>query len=419
MARTAAFGIIVGMKKLVCFLVFALLAAAAFGTVPPPPKSAVSEVSCLQMWPFERVVIINYKLDLKEGSEYSIKFFGSLDGGKTSFDLSEKGVLSRDGAEGTISSSGQHKTLWRPDDSFFGVVTEDMRIKVEVEEQGDLTTYMVVDLENDSISYRSKAPEGGWPEEYKLTKLVLRKIPAGTFTMGSPEDELGRSGNETPHTVTISKDFYIGVFEITQKQYELITGDDPSEYKGGARPVEHVSYKMLRGSEKGAAWPANGDVDDASFLGKLRAKAGMNFDLPTEAMWEMACRAETTTALNDGSNLTNQFVDGSLAKLGRYGANREDGAGGFGEHTVVGSYLPNAWGLYDMHGNVMEWCLDWYAGYDGDATDPVGGESGTYRIIRGGGYVKTAYDCRSAARGASDPGYGFYNYYGFRVVLVP
>ena len=105
---------------------------------------------------------------------------------------------------------------------------------------------MVVDLENDSVSYLSKAPEGGWPEEYKLTKLVLRKIPAGTFTMGSPEDELGRSGNETPHTVTISKDFYIGVFEITQKQYELITGDDPSDYKGGARPVEHVSYIQRR-----------------------------------------------------------------------------------------------------------------------------------------------------------------------------
>ena len=416
MAGIAAFGIIVGMKKLVCFLVFALLAAAAFGTPPPP---VVSDVGGLQMWPFDRCVVINYKLDLKEGSEYSIKFLGTLDGGKTRFDLSERGELSRDGAKGTIAGSGCYKTIWRPDDSFFGVVTDDMRIKVEVEEQGDISTYMVVDLENDSVSYRSKAPEGGWPEEYKLTKLVLRKIPAGTFTMGSPEDELGRSGNETPHTVTISKDFYIGVFEITQKQYELITGDDPSEYKGGARPVEHVSYKMLRGSEKGAAWPANGDVDDASFLGKLRAKTGANFDLPTEATWEMACRAETTTALNDGSNLTNQFVDGSLAKLGRYGANREDGAGGFGEHTVVGSYLPNAWGLYDMHGNVMEWCLDWYAGYDGDATDPVGGESGTYRIIRGGGYVKTAYDCRSAARGASDPGYGFYNYYGFRVVLVP
>ena len=286
------------------------------------------------------------------------------------------------------------------------------------------TKYIVIDIsggpsaEKYPISYLDDVPDGGWTEEYKTTKLVLRKIEPGTFTMGSPA---GRSDNETQHKVTLTNAYYIGVFETTQKQYELITGKNPSKYKGDARPVANVSYNMLRGSDKGATWPASYDVDETSFFGELRTKTQMTFDLPTEAQWEYACRAGTTTALNSGKNLSDETECDEMAEVGRYYYNRSDEKGGYSQHTTVGSYLPNAWGLYDMHGNVYEWCLDWYASYDGDVTDPKGGEEGEYRVLRGGGWRNDAFNCRSAYRsdGYPDDGNDYYGYSGgFRLALV-
>ena len=281
--------------------------------------------------------------------------------------------------------------------------------------------YLVIDLlsETNVIGYLDDVPKGGWTEEYKTTKLVLRRIEPGTFSMGSPKDERGRYDDETQHQVTLTNAYYIGVFETTQKQYELITGDDPSEYKGGARPVESVYYNMIRGNRKGASWPYNNDVDGNSFFGKLRAKIGLIFDLPTEAQWEYACRAGTTTALNDGNNIANIYSDGCLAKLARYYCNRDDGKGGYGEHTTVGSYSPNAWGLYDMHGNVYEWCLDWYKSNlgSGSVTDPKGPDYGSYRVLRGGYYHTFAGACRSACRSFKSPDNADCDV-GFRVFLV-
>ena len=153
----------------------------------------------------------------------------------------------------------------------------------------DPEKYMVVDLSGGTnaasfaISYLDDVPEGGWTEEYKTTKMVLSKIEAGKFTMGSPADELGRYDDEVQHEVTLTKPFFAGVFEVTQKQYELIMGNNPAYYLGDARPVECVSYDMIRGSDKGSGWPANSDVDKTSFLGVLRAKTNQAFDLPTEA----------------------------------------------------------------------------------------------------------------------------------------
>lgn len=238
--------------------------------------------------------------------------------------------------------------------------------------------------------------------------------------MGSPENTLGRNDDEVQHKVTITKPFYIGVFEITQKQYELITGENPSDFKGDSRPVENVSYDMIRGKDKGANWPSNNEVDDYSFLGKLRAKVNMPFDLPTEAQWEYACRAGTLTALNNGKNLTNVKVCRNMNKVGRYYETQCDGKGGYKEHTVVGSYIPNAWGLYDMHGNVYEWCLDWYYYYDiFPAIDPKGAETGKSRVLRGGGWCYFASGCLSSSRYHIYP--NFTNYdgdRGFRVALV-
>ncbi len=273
--------------------------------------------------------------------------------------------------------------------------------------------YMVIDLSGGvnatsyPISYLAEVPSGGWTDEYKTTKLILRRIPSGTFLMGSPSDEQGRYYYdwESLHQVTISKSFYIGIYEVTQKQWELVMGDNPSEYTGKARPVEKVSYDMIRGSLNGIRWPSSSDVDATSFMGTLRTKTSLKtFDLPTEAQWEYACRAGTTTALNSGKDLTGTSSCVNMDEVGRYYYTQSDGKGGCSEHTTVGSYLPNAWGLYDMHGNVCEWCLDWFSTSLGTVpvTDPVGASSGSFRVSRGGFWYGGANRCRSADRSLYD-----------------
>lgn len=242
--------------------------------------------------------------------------------------------------------------------------------------------------------------------------------------MGSPTSELGRNSNETQHEVTISKAFYMGVFEVTQRQWELVMGTKPSYFKTSyeKRPVEQVSYTYIRGSSAGSGWPGSAEVDATSFLGRLRARTGgFAFDLPTEAQWEYACRAGTTTALNSGKNLTGYLQCSNMAEVGRYwynGGQYYDEYGGISTGTAeVGSYKPNAWGLYDMHGNVGEWCLDWWTGDlgSGAATDPVGGSSGSYRVQRGGGWHDYARYCRSANSNGGNPSYSN----GFRLACVP
>jgi formylglycine-generating enzyme required for sulfatase activity len=295
--------------------------------------------------------------------------------------------------------------------------------------------YLVVDLSPGpeaseyQVSYLAEVPDGGWTDVYKTTSLVLRRISAGTFTMGSPEDEIGHQTNETQHQVTLTKDFYVGVFEVTQKQWERVMGTWPSYFTNpdcrDSRPVEQVSYEDIRGSGAGAGWPGNNAVDADSFLEKLRARTSLDFDLPTEAQWEYACRAGTTTALNSGKNLTAEEKCPNVAEVGRYWYNGGAGHSSGGDTSVgsakVGSYLPNQWGLYDMHGNVSEWCLDWWQGDLGssDQTDPRGAASGSGRVGRGGGWINTAELCRSAFRSRFSPSSRYGNL-GFRLVrMVP
>jgi RNA polymerase sigma factor (sigma-70 family) len=287
--------------------------------------------------------------------------------------------------------------------------------------------YLVIDLSggpavsNYPVGYLSAVPSGGWTDEYKTTKLVMRKIPAGTFTMGSPTNELGRSANETQHTVTVSRAFYLGVFEMTQRQWELVMGNKPSYFTNATcyatRPVEQVSYYDIRESTNNSAmspnWPATNAVHADSFMGKLRAKTGLTgFDLPTESQWEYACRAGADTALNSGYNLTNTASDAQMNVVGRYqfqhnGPNtygHDQGVATNGGTAAVGSYQANAWGLYDMHGNVKEWCLDWNVNYPGSVTDPKGAASGSFRVLRGGSWGNDANRCRSAYLYYSWPG---------------
>ena len=290
----------------------------------------------------------------------------------------------------------------------------------------DPPLYMVVyDLDKTEwkVRYTNDGPDLT-DDACRTTELWLRYIPAGKFTMGSPEDEVGHYSDEVQHEVTLTQPFYIGVFECTQKQWQLVKGGDPSAYHGDCHPVEKVSYDDIRGNgaQTGAGWPTYGHaVDETSFMGILRAGTGLTFDLPTEAQWEYACRAGTTTALNSDKNLGNEYQDAFMDDVGRYFYNQSDGKGEYTDHTTVGSYRPNNWGLYDMHGNVNEWCLDWWDGSPYDASsaeDPEGDKTGSNRVIRGGSWREDAAICRSAFRNYGDPSCR-YNYRGFRVALAP
>lgn len=278
---------------------------------------------------------------------------------------------------------------------------------------GYLPTYLVIDLSGGAsatsypVTTLAAPPAGGWTDEYKTTKLVLRVIEAGSYKMNGS------------YYVTISQPFYMGVFEVTQKQYALVVGYNPATYKGDMRPVENVSWNIIRGNSSTHNWPSVTTVYADSFMGTLRAKTGLTFDLPTEAQWEYACRAGTTSKYNNGWNL-----EADLKKLGRYDGNTSDGRGGYSQHTKVGSYTPNAWGLYDMHGNVWEWCLDWDGSLDdgssglSSGTDPKGPTWGELRMKRGGSWGDLAKNCTSSSRDSDIPSnsnnYSAY-YIGFRL----
>jgi len=281
--------------------------------------------------------------------------------------------------------------------------------------QTEKRAYMVIDL-------------SGGTSAATFPVIYLNAIPAGTFTMGSPTGQLGHvMEEEQQRSVTLTKDFYIGVFEVTQRQWELVMGNRPSYFNDPmyyrTRPVERVSYYDIREDPKNAAispnWPQSSQAHRESFMGVLRAKTGMNtLDLPTEAQWEYACRAGTATALNSRRNLMDTQLCPNVAQVGRYRHNGDPfthgGVPPSAGTDLVGAYHPNAWGLYDMHGNVMEWCLDWWSSYSGAVTNPPGAESGSVRMLRGGSWSSTAQSCRSASRDCEWPSDRQHTF-GFRV----
>ena len=232
--------------------------------------------------------------------------------------------------------------------------------------------------------------------------MKFKLIPAGEFMMGSPEDEEKRTIDEKQHRVRITKPFYLGVYEVTQEQFERIMGNNPSDHEGSTNPVEQVIW-----------------AEAAEFCKKLSAREGRTYRLPTEAQWEYACRAGTTTPFNFGSVLNGKRAN--CVGIYPYGTETK---GPWPTHpTSVGSYAANAWGLYDMHGNVSEWCSDWYdidyyaeAPTD-DPTGPTDPMPNPYHVIRGGSWLTYPEDCRSAKR-LIVPDDRFH-FLGFRVVLVP
>jgi formylglycine-generating enzyme required for sulfatase activity len=367
----------------------------------------VSNVTVAQR-PGTKLVDIGYDLAADGPVEISIRI--SADDGATW----TMPATSLSGAVGIPITAGTGKAVvWDSGADWNGHRTTQSRVEIRAVD----TAYLVIDLSagpsagSYPVTYLVGAPVGGWTVEYKTTKLVLRLIPRTNpaFTMGSPTGELGRStsADETQHQVTLTQNFYIGVFEVTQKQWERVMGSWPSFFSNtgvrDARPVEKVSYSDIRGSYGGAGWPASNAVNTGSFVGRLRQRTGLTtLDLPAESQWEYACRAGTAAALNNGTNLTSTTSDPNLNILGR---NYYNGGSGYSQNcglangtAAVGSYLPNAWGLYDMHGNVGEWCLDWYGAYLGTVTDPRGAATGSFRVVRGGCWSGGAMACRSAYR---------------------
>jgi formylglycine-generating enzyme required for sulfatase activity len=331
-----------------------------------------------------------------------------------------KGQLGEPGSDGT-------RTIYLLPVSGF---TEDGTLSVSVSKEG----YTVGGPRTASIYY--------------VPLIEMKLIPAGTFTMGSPASELNRAFEETQHQVTLTKGFYMGKYQVTQAQYQAVMGSNPSDYiaeeffvrEDGITdttnfPVEKVNWYdaivfcnklsilegltpayRISGSTDPVVWGDVPEYNNATWNAVQIVEGSNGYRLPTEAQWEYACRAGTTTAFNWGTNTINStqanynagYVDATNPVMGTY----------LRRTTDVGSSAPNAWGLYDMHGNVWEMCWDWAdSSYysSSPANDPTGPISGNNRISRGGSWYSESFYLRSANRSGSSP-FRRGNSSGFRVV---
>jgi len=260
----------------------------------------------------------------------------------------------------------------------------------------------VSDKSNDPVTLDSAV--AGQSIQFEIgqgQKMTLQFCPPGTFLMGSPPSELKRSYVEDQVQVRIAQGYWMGQTEVTQGQWAALMGSNPSHFKGNDLPVESVDWGEAQ-----------------AFIAKLNQSVplpgGWKYALPTEAQWEYACRAGTESVFSFGNvfNGLEANCDGNYP----YGTSTK---GPYLEKTAkVGSYAPNAWGLYDMHGNVREWCADWYGGKLSGGTDPVGASIGSDRVYRGGSWFDNAHFCRAAHRHGNSS-VNRRKFVGFRVAAVP
>lgn len=368
------------IKQLGAMMVSVLAAVAAYADI----AFEVKDVEAHQRYPWNGKVDIDFTIDSSvEGSNFAVRVEAKDTVGKTNITL--KTVKYEDKV--ALSSleklpAGRHRVTWDADQDVPDALISSLAFSVSawtvneaIPENG---LYMVIDLSAGTteegtgtrfpISYLTAVPKGGWTDEYKTTKLVLRRVPAG-------KDPLGR--------YELTQDFYAGVFEVTEAQWCCVVGGQDFT----STLPKTADYIGIRGSKEGSKWPSSEKVDTDSFLGKLRIMTGLpNLDLPTEAQWEYACRAGTTTAYNVGGAVSDYILTNAV------GWCRENS--GDVRH-VVGKKVPNAWGLYDMHGNLSELCLDIYLNDNSErlkGRDPKGAPLPDvasyyrYRTQRGGDY---------------------------------
>ena len=400
------------MKKMAWMFLFLALTTVAEAAV------SVSEIAVRQRYPWNGLVDIDYEIT---SDNPTAQVYVLLEGRDEEANRPVAMVtLSGDGATAPVGP-GRHRIVWnaKADDPTLHIEA----FKVRIEPFCGIPPYLVIDLTGgpDATSYpvrfSAKAPDVK-DEKFERDELWLRMIFPGTFRMGSPVDEIGRKSTELAHMVRLTQPYYIGIYEVSFDQWMKVMGTNPVPWQPeNHKPVNNVSYEMIRGASLGLGWPAHSGVEADSFMGRLRARTGLDFDLPTEAQWEYACRAGTDTALNSGRNLTSEVQCPNLAEVGRYCYNRDD-ANGL-HRAYSGSYRPNAWGLYDMHGNVWEWCLDRYAtpsSHPDLTVDPPGDGTSTQRVCKGGCDTAVARSCRSASRWSNSTDYRNYEG-GFRVVV--
>lgn len=355
-------------SKLLCLV--AVSVQIVFATAPQ-----VKNVKAMQQYPWGKLYI-SYEVvgDVAANATKGMRPFllvaakdktnGNIYATATSLPEAEHFLSGDIGSEG-----GLHNIIW--DIGAQGKTINSTNIAIVVAYWDEV--YMIIDLSAGAnassypISYLYNVPSGGWSDTYKTTKLVLRRIAPGSVNTGGSN-------------ITLTEPFYMGIFEVTQKQYLLVTGSNPSQGTGDKLPVQNVSYKTIRGSAT--------SVGSYSFMGKLRLRTGLDFDLPRGTQWEYSCRAGTTTTYSYGNSANGDYM--------WYSANNSS------QVHEVGTKLPNPWGLYDMHGNVSEWCHE------------AGSESSLQRH-RGGSWQNRAEDCTSSSLQSRETSFEHYTL-GFRLV---
>ena len=309
---------------------------------------AVRNIKVQQRWPWNGLVDIDYEVICDDANADIYVFFSGIDK-----DLNKRlkmTSMTGDGANNQPVKSGKHRATWNMTADAPELHTTAFSLHIELAQGSGI--YMVIDIsggteaESYPVTYSPTGPDLN-DDKCRTTQIWLRFIPPNSSAWDGINVEYG---------------YYMGVFEVTQKQYTLIMGNNPSGFTsvGEGAPVERIYYTGIRGSNEGAGYPSHSRVDASSFMGKLRAKTGMNADLPTEIQWEYACRAGTTT---DDTNAVGKTKD----EVAWYNDNAKS------KTHIVGLKAPNAWGCYDMLGNVYEWCRDWY-------------NVNSARALRGGGY---------------------------------
>ena len=360
----------------------------------------VIDVKARQRYPWNGLVDIDFELDSKATEPYQMKVTVFDNVGKTNLPVKTvytEGVSFSQNP--TMVKSDTSRIIWDASaDLPNGFKCTNVLVTCQDERTIDNPKrYMIIDLSAGAnatsypVTYANCPPSGGWTEDYKLTKLVLRRIEPAVFFMGSPISETDRENNETFHKVRLTNPYYIGVFEITAKQFALICGGEGGDTQPVTKTLnvirgfdmdyddavtldsENKIFKVEQKKKESAyCWPNYSNVSATSFIGLLRTKTGLNFDLPTEAQWENACRAGSAKPLYLG--LTNSVESASqIAGPKKIVDNH---------YIYVGNYIPNSFGLYDMCGNVGEWCLDVYEADLGDryVVDPPG-RNVTYTAI--------------------------------------